>query len=379
MDKTMNITLNRLPARTWNRLKMNEAVVQNVKVPVAKGIQEKEEKNAGNYFSDGLKVHPANEEEKRFFANIETALGKDLDKLGEAFPIEVVECADEETGKEENKEKIIENNEEKDGENNHLLVLPLTPDGQFGRYFLHVKKDSQMNVAVYCTSKETEVDSLFLQLKVYAEANARIDITVVQTVDKNVSVFSDIGGILEKNAAVNLVKMELGGKKVYSGVYMDLKGDFSSFEARIGYLGEEKQHLDMNYVARHHGRKTQSLMESSGVLDEDAFKLFRGTIDFVKGCSESVGNEKEDVLLFGENVVNQTIPLILCAEEDVEGNHGASIGELDEKTLFYLMSRGFTAEKAKKMIAKARLEAVAAQIKEDSVREKTRKYLEERL
>ena len=379
MDKTMNITLNRLPARTWNRLKMNEAVVQNVKVPVAKGIQEKEEKNAGNYFSDGLKVHPANEEEKRFFANIETALGKDLDKLGEAFPIEVVECADEETGKEENKEKIIEKNEEKDGENNHLLVLPLTPDGQFGRYFLHVKKDSQMNVAVYCTPKETEVDSLFLQLKVYAEANARIDITVVQTVDKNVSVFSDIGGILEKNAAVNLVKMELGGKKVYSGVYMDLKGDFSSFEARIGYLGEEKQHLDMNYVARHHGRKTQSLMESSGVLDEDAFKLFRGTIDFVKGCSESVGNEKEDVLLFGENVVNQTIPLILCAEEDVEGNHGASIGELDEKTLFYLMSRGFTAEKAKKMIAKARLEAVAAQIKEDSVREKTRKYLEERL
>lgn len=379
MDKTMNITLNRLPARTWNRLKMNEAVVQNVKVPVAKGIQEKEEKNAGNYFSDGLKVHPANEEEKRFFANIETALGKGLDKLGEAFPIEVVECADEETGKEENKEKIIEKNEEKDGENNHLLVLPLTPDGQFGRYFLHVKKDSQMNVAVYCTSKETEVDSLFLQLKVYAEANARIDITVVQTVDKNVSVFSDIGGILEKNAAVNLVKMELGGKKVYSGVYMDLKGDFSSFEARIGYLGEEKQHLDMNYVARHHGRKTQSLMESSGVLDEDAFKLFRGTIDFVKGCSESVGNEKEDVLLFGENVVNQTIPLILCAEEDVEGNHGASIGELDEKTLFYLMSRGFTAEKAKKMIAKARLEAVAAQIKEDSVREKTRKYLEERL
>ena len=69
-------------------------------------------------------------------------------------------------------------------------------------------------------------------------------------------------------------------------------------------------------------------------------KLFRGSIDFVKGCAGSVGNEKEDVLLLGDDVVNQTIPLILCAEEDVEGNHGASIGELDEKTLFYLMSRG---------------------------------------
>lgn len=40
----------------------------------------------------------------------------------------------------------------------------------------------------------------------------------------------------------------------------------------------------MNYVARHHGRKTESLMESSGVLSGEAFKLFRGTIDFVKAA-----------------------------------------------------------------------------------------------
>ena len=112
-------------------------------------------------------------------------------------------------------------------------------------------------------------------------------------------------------------------------------------------------------------------MESSGVLSDEAFKLFRGTIDFKKGCPGSVGNEKEDVLLLGDDVVNQTIPLILCEEEDVEGNHGASIGELDEKTLFYLMSRGFTKEAAQQMIARARLDAVANQIMEPSVREKT--------
>lgn len=350
MDKTRNVTLNKLPSRTWNRLKMNEAVVQNVKVPTAK----KAEKTAN------LQSHQANEKEKRLFDSIETALGKDMDELGEEFPIEMIECDQKE-------------------ENKHLVLLNPTADGQYGRYFLHAKKDSQMNVAVYCTSNEEETDDFFLQLKVYAEENAHLNLTVVQTVKKSLSVFSDVGGILEKNASVNLVKMELGGREVYSGAFMDLKGDFSSFEAHIGYLGEEKQHLDMNYVARHHGKKTQSLMESSGVLNEGAFKLFRGTIDFVKDCTGSVGNEKEDVLLFGEDVVNQTIPLILCAEEDVEGNHGASIGEMDEKTLFYLMSRGFSAEAAKKMIAKARLDAVAAQITEQSVREKTRKYLEERL
>ena len=69
-------------------------------------------------------------------------------------------------------------------------------------------------------------------------------------------------------------------------------------------------------------------------MRDTAFKLFRGTIDFVKGSAGSVGNEKEEVLLIDEKCVNQTIPIILCAEEDVVGNHGATIGKPDEELLF---------------------------------------------
>ena len=69
-------------------------------------------------------------------------------------------------------------------------------------------------------------------------------------------------------------------------------------------------------------------------LDVDkrqAHKVFRGSIDFKRGASGAKGTESEQVLLLGDDVINQTIPLILCAEEDVEGNHGAAIGELDEE------------------------------------------------
>nr|WP_295278130.1 SufD family Fe-S cluster assembly protein [uncultured Blautia sp.] len=377
LGEVRNITINRLPARTWNHLKMNEMTVKHVKVPVAGAYDEKVGKRIGINLSAGLEIHQADENEKIIFDHIETALGSDMDKLGEKCPVEVISnieqnkstCAAENRGKEDQKTGPTEN----------YAIFNLTSDGSYGRYFLRIKRNSRMNLAVYCTTMENQTEPFFLQLKIYAEENAHLDLSVVQTVGKNLQVFSDIGGVLEKNAAVDLVKMELGGKEVYSGAYMDLKGDTSSFKAHIGYLGEEKQRLDMNYVARHHGKKTESLMESSGVLSGEAFKLFRGTIDFVKGCQGSVGNEKEDVLLLGDDVVNQTIPLILCAEEDVEGNHGASIGELDEKTLFYLMSRGFTREAASQMIARARLDAIANQIMEPSIREKTLKYLEERL
>ncbi len=59
-------------------------------------------------------------------------------------------------------------------------------------------------------------------------------------------------------------------------------------------------------------------------------------------------------LLLGDDIVNQTIPLItVCGKKMSEGNHGASMGDLDDATLFYLCSRGLSREEAERMVARA--------------------------
>lgn len=58
-------------------------------------------------------------------------------------------------------------------------------------------------------------------------------------------------------------------------------------------------------------------MNADGILDDQAFKLFRGTIDF-KMVLPAPRRRKGRRTPYGDYVVNQTIPLILCAEEDVE-------------------------------------------------------------
>ncbi len=63
-------------------------------------------------------------------------------------------------------------------------------------------------------------------------------------------------------------------------------------------------------------------------------------------------------MLLGDDVVNKTIPLILCSEEDVKGSHGASIGELPQDILFYFASRGIEKETAEKIISRAKLETL---------------------
>lgn len=73
--------------------------------------------------------------------------------------------------------------------------------------------------------------------------------------------------------------------------------------------------IDINLVVNHIGKKTNCNIQVDGTLKDAAEKIFRGSIDFKTGSSDSKGAETENVLLLGDDVVNKTIPLILCAEE----------------------------------------------------------------
>ena len=79
------------------------------------------------------------------------------------------------------------------------------------------------------------------------------------------------------------------------------------------------------------------------------------------------------MLLMDDNVVNQTIPVILCDEDDVEGNHGATIGRLDEESVFYMQSRGMDLESAYELMAEARMESVIHSISDKNIQS----YIEE--
>ena len=136
----------------------------------------------------------------------------------------------------------------------------------------------------------------------------------------------------------------------------ELVGDGSALKADIAYIGRGTQTVDYNIAVNPFGRTTGSENLASGALADAAKKIFRGTIDFKRGCADSVGSENETVLMLGDDAVNKTVPLILCAEENVEGTHGATIGELDAATLFYFESRGSDRAAAQAILSRAAIE-----------------------
>jgi len=217
--------------------------------------------------------------------------------------------------------------------------------------------------------------ALAVQTRIKAGAGARVKLVQLQLTQNTVQVYTDIGVEAGENAHVQIVQLFAGGADVYAGSEITLRGDGSSSQVFIGYQGAGKGKLDFNYNSVHIGKNTDSSMTVNGVLRDSAEKTFRGTIDFKTGSSGAVGAETEDVLLLGETVVNKTVPLILCAEEDVKGSHGASIGQLDEEMLFYLGSRGISEQKAVDLMAGARISRIVREIGDETAEKMTREFL----
>ena len=95
-------------------------------------------------------------------------------------------------------------------------------------------------------------------------------------------------------------------------------------------------------------------------------------------CAKSFVGDEPFAILLGDDIVNQTIPLILCAEEDVEGNHGASMGDLDDATLFYLCSRGLSREEAERMVARARIDALNELVADEAVQKQVQEFMNQK-
>ena len=206
-------------------------------------------------------------------------------------------------------------------------------------------------------------------IRVFADEGSRVGIERVQTLGEGCIDIDDMALFAQDNAFVTIKQSVLGADASFTGLAGDLRGQASCAEVDTRYLGRAAQQRDFNYLLRHHGPRSKCELKANGVLMDECRKTLRGTIDLIRGCKGAEGSENETVLLIDEGVRNKTVPVILCNEDDVAGNHGATIGHIGESQLFYLASRGLSQEEAEAMFAHAVVEQAALDAGSPKIRE----------
>lgn len=161
-----------------------------------------------------------------------------------------------------------------------------------------------------------------------------------------------------KGAHIDYVSAEIGGRETVVYYKTDLPQDEGTFTSQAMYLGSENQVFDFSYWVPQQGIKTNTDIVTTGALMDKSKKYFRGTIDFLRGGKKAVGSESDVCLLLSPDVHSISVPLLLCKEDDVVGNHASSAGQIDKDKLFYLMSRGFREDGAQLLIVESNIRPV---------------------
>lgn len=385
MSSDFELKVNVLPVTTYNFLHVNESAVKISELSLGKrkstdeaelpsGVSKKSGVSfdeAGKVFgsfsgrinvlADGYAAPNGDTSERDKEQAVRTGMGADVDRLMRDMNVTSdVYTVDE--GVKADKP---------------IVILDKYEDGEMAllSYVIHAKKDSEITVTLMESSERSAAGLSGISVRLMAEDGAKITLVKTQMLGDGFVHFYDIGGACLEGAGISLVTLELGGCDVHSSAYMNLSEDNSAYSSNLAYLARDDHRLDFNYVADQRGKKTETIMNFKGVLMDRAQKTFRGTLDFKSGSSGSVGDEQEDALLLSPDVVNRTMPVILCQEEDVEGRHGATIGQLTEELLFYMMSRGIDEESARRIMVSARLESIARLIPDPGIMQKTIYYI----
>ena len=216
-------------------------------------------------------------------------------------------------------------------------------------------------------------------IKINALENSKIDVVVVNTMNKNSNNFEAYENIIESNASVNYTIIDIGGKNSITNYYSNILGEKAKNDLKTIYLGAENNIKDLNYIAELRGKQSFIDIDVQGALSGNAKKNFKGTIDFKKGCKKAKGNENEFCMLLSEKARSIALPMLLCTESDVEGNHSTASGKVDNQELFYIMSRGLSYNEAVKLIVKARFNKILSRIEDEDLRNEIIEKIEEQL
>ncbi len=174
---------------------------------------------------------------------------------------------------------------------------------------------------------------------------------------------------LHARAQATLHVLELGGALVRHDLRAELIGDDAQLHTRGVFMPHGRQHIDTQLAIRHQALNTTSTSHWRGVANDRARGVFRGAIVVAPGADGSDANLSNKNLLLSPSAEIDTKPELEIYADEVQAAHGATVGQLDERSLFYLRSRGIPLAEARALLTAAFCRAVLDDLPNKDLRE----------
>jgi Fe-S cluster assembly protein SufD len=225
------------------------------------------------------------------------------------------------------------------------------------------------NVA-YLTNAVTEI---------VAGDNAFVELVKVQ--DEAASAFhiATIAGEFGRTSNVSVHSFALGAKLSRNNIRTRLAGEGLECILNGLYLTRDEQLADHHMIVEHAQPHCASHEYFNGILDDKSKGVFHGRILVRQIAQKTDAKQTNKNLLLSDNASADTKPQLEIYADDVKCTHGATIGQLNDESIFYLRSRGIPMEVARRMLIHAFAGEIIERIQCEPAREVIDKLVWDRL
>ena len=234
-----------------------------------------------------------------------------------------------------------------------------------------VDQDSILKVVKEDYSLYSDKPILFSDsMHVLLRDSAELHFSHIQNLSHNVVHVTNKISTCHKNSRIYWNTGYFGGKKVRSRVYSLLLGEGSEGEDLEVLFGNKEQQFDLFSDLLHTGKNTSGRVLANGVLLDKSNVILKGMIkisEFAKNSNSFLGQHG---MLLSRDAKAKAIPGLEIETNEVKATHSASVSQIEEDKIFYLMSRGLSELQSKKMIASGFFEPAIRQMYFDEVKNK---------
>ncbi len=209
-------------------------------------------------------------------------------------------------------------------------------------------------------------------VEIIAKEGAQVRYIQLQDWGYSVWNFTTQRALLQQDAVVNTLNVSLGSKLSKAFIASNLVGPGATAEMLGLYFADDSQHLDHQTRQWHVAPYASSDLLYKGALKDRARTVFSGLIKVFPQAQRTDAYQANRNLILSPNARADTIPNLEIGANDVRCTHGATVGQVEEEYIFYLMSRGISRPEAVKLIVDGFFDEVIERVPVTEVQETVR-------
>lgn len=231
--------------------------------------------------------------------------------------------------------------------------------GQFEHTLIVIDDDAEGSYIEGCSAPKYDKNSVHAGLvEVFVGKNSKMKYSSVENRSTNTYNLNTKRALVEDHGYMERVNGNLGSCTTMLYPCSILKGDYSKTDMLGIAVAGKDQNQDTGSKVIHIGKNTSSKIVSKSISKDGGISTYRGQVVIKKHADNATNHTQCDALLFDDDSISNTIPLIVSENESGVVAHEATAGKINDSELFYFMARGLDEKKALSMIVNGFFSAV---------------------